>query len=169
MKLSIQMRVSADDSRFYSPDRDLAYCSPHLIHRALAGLDPDKQEAWISDYLLLNSIDQEHLVEAAKCLADYANTTMLDPNYDSPYAALTASGFFNLRKEVQVIVLSKLGQVFLSAFFSCARDVTRDPKDPPIDLKLISEQAQTLVNKLAETRKPFYIKYWQSIKRWLNG
>lgn len=149
--MPLQMRMSASDPRFFSPDRDLAYCSPHLIHRALKGLDPCAQEPWITNFLKSNNVDPEKLVEAAKVMAEYMNKALLDPAYKHPLDAFKAVGFFDLPQEVQIIVLAKIGQVFMSGFFSSIRDVTRDPEDPPMDIKKFADMASELQKGITAT------------------
>jgi hypothetical protein len=159
--MPVQMRLSPSDERFYSPDRDLAYCTPHLVLRAMQSLDPDNQEPWIKEYLAANNITNDQLVEGAASLAIYLNKTMLDPQYKEPYDALNAAGFFSLPQAVQNVICMKLGQVFVSAFFSAIRDVTRDPNDPPMDTKAIAEVAGTLIKRLSRPKKRrFWERWW---------
>lgn len=150
--MGIQMRLSANDERFYSPDRDLAYCSPHLVHRAMLGLNPENQEHWIRAFIEENNIPPEQLVEAARALADYMNKALTDPQYKQPFEALQAVGFFNLDPKTSCIVCAKLGQVFLSAIFSSIRDVTRDPKAPPFNTKEIADAAEKLQEDVRKFR-----------------
>jgi hypothetical protein len=156
--MPVQMRLSQGDDRFYSPDRDLAYCTPHLVMRAMRGLDPDNQEDWILDYLAEHKIDNDTLVKGAEVLAKYLNSTMLDPQYKQPFEALTAAGYFALPQPVQTIICAKIGQVMISAFFSCIRDVTRTPENPPMDTAAIAQVAAELQARLTEPR-------W---RRWLR-
>ncbi len=170
---SINMRLTPQDPRFFSPDRDLAYCTPHLVHRAMQGLDPLKQEPWISSYLAMHSISNDALVDAAKCLAEYMNKTLLDPKYKHPFEALEAAGFFNLPMPVQIIVLAKLGQVFMSGFFTSIRDITRDPSEPPVDTTQIADQAALLQKDLTWYRsvpkwRLWLTKTWYRIRLYLG-
>lgn len=127
----VQMRLNPSDSRFFSPDRDLAWCTPHLVLRALQGLDPDKQEPWVLHYLESQGITNEQLCEGASAIATFMNTAVFDPKYENPFDAFKAAGFFELPNPVQTIVLAKIGQVFMSAFFPSIRDVTKGPESPP--------------------------------------
>jgi hypothetical protein len=155
VSMPINMRLSPSDDRFFSPDRDLAYCAPHLVHRAIHGLDPMRQEPWIRDYLLQQKIEDEQLVEGARVIAEYMNKTLKDPVHKEPYEALDAAGFFKLPPNVQHIVLAKLGQVFLSAIFPSIRDITRDPNVLAKGAEEIAEAAATLLTAqlLRNTRK----------------
>lgn len=129
--MSVQMRFP--DGRLYSPSRDLAYCFHSLAARAIRGLDPDHREPWVKEYIANNSITDEQLCAAAQTYAKYINTTLFDPSYTDPFAALTAAGFFDLPQAVQILICAKLGQVVSSAFFVSARDVTADASKPPVD------------------------------------
>lgn len=156
----INMRMTPQDPRFFSPDRDLAYCTPHLVHRAVLGLDPEHQEPWIKKFLAAQNITSESLIDGARILAEYMNKALLDPKYKHPYEALLASGFFDLPDEVQVVILAKIGQVFLSGFFTAIRDVLRDPNDPPASLQKIADAATTLQESAAKYRAaPAWRKY----------
>lgn len=159
---NIQMRLNAQDPRFFSPDRDLAYCTPHLIHRALKGLDPNNQEHWIASYLKEKGLTNDDLVSGAFVIAKYMNNTLLDPTYNTPFAALVAAGFFDLPQAVQTILLAKIGQVFMSAFFTSIRDVTRNPNEPNADIKAIAEQAEQLNKDITRYKN---MSVWM---RWLT-
>ncbi len=142
----MQMNI---DGRHYNPDRDLAYCSAHLVNRAMLGLDPEKQEPWVANYLKSQNLTNEDLVKAAEALAKYMNNTILDPEYKEPLDALTAAGFFDLPEAVQTITLAKIGQVYMSLFFTAIRDVTRDPyEEKPATVKSMTQIADAFMHKV---------------------
>jgi hypothetical protein len=157
--MPINMRLTPTDPRFFSPDRDLAYCAPHLVHRVFTGFDPENQEPWIRAYLKQNKIPLDDLTRAAEVVATYMNVTLLDPQYKEPYDALEAAGFFMLDPKVQHIVCAKLGQVFLSSIFPSIRDVTRDPSAPPFNTKHIADAAARCVERM---------RAYQARPRWVN-
>lgn len=128
----------------------------------MQGLDPDRQEEWVQIFLKDQKIDNDMLVRAAAVLATYMNQTMLDPQHKNPYDALNSAGFFNLPPAVQTIVCAKLGQVFMSAFFSAMRDITRDPSDPPLDTKAIAQVAADLQTRLIQRNQSL----WTRLRRW---
>ena len=167
------MRMSPHDERFFSPDRDLAYCTPHLVYRAMVGLDPGKRESWIDSYLQKNNISEEELAKGAECLADYLNRSVLDPQYKQPFEALEASKFFDVAFDVQTLILAKIGQVYMSGFFTSIRDVTRTPDKPAADMTKLSEEAKRLVefsawfNSIPKWRKWLFYK-WKELKTYLG-
>lgn len=158
--MPVQMRLNASDTRLYNPDRDLAYCSPHLVHRAMLGLDPTNQEEWVLQYINKNKLNEDVLVQSAKVLASYMNEAMLDPKYSHPFQALKSVGFFDLPKEAQVLVCAKIGQVFLSAIFSSIRDVTRNPTEPPINARKMADIAEDFQKQLHTYRSLSLIGKW---------
>jgi hypothetical protein len=164
--LPVQFRLSASDERFYSPDRDLAYCASNLIKRAIVGLDPDKQEPWVVKSIQDNNISLESLSDAAKALATYINNTLTDPQYKQPLDSLEAAGFFKLPLPVQQLVCAKVGQVFLSAIFPSIRDVIRDPHKPAYKIEDLGAIAACTADKIRRYTsmyswlKPIYRMYW---------
>lgn len=148
--MPVQMRLNPSDDRFYSPDRDLAYCAPHLIHRAMCGLDYEAQEPWIRAYLADHNISNDALADAARAIATYMNHALMDPAHKEPFFALEAAGFFKLDPKVQHVVLAKMGQILLSASFTCIRDVTRQPNDPPFKTTEIADAAADLSDKITK-------------------
>lgn len=147
--MPLQMYIPPDKvTRLYNPDRDLAYCTPPLIARAIRGLDPDRQEPWVKYFLDSEHITPDDLVEGARVMAEYTSNTLCDPQYKQPFEALEAAGFFRLPEAVQHIICAKLGQVFLSAFFVSIRDVTRDPKNPPMDKADMDAAARELQERV---------------------
>lgn len=167
--MPIQMRLSQNDNRMYSPDRDLAYCAPHLIHHAISGLDPEYQEPWVKAYIEDNNITDDLLVSAAEVAAKYLNETLTDPKHVTPYDALTTAGLFELPPAVQTLLLAKLGQIFLQAVFPSIRDVTRNPADPPYDTKQIAEIAARTVANIKAPRATKKASWWTFLTSWLKG
>lgn len=156
--MPIQMRLSETDSRRYSPDRDLAYCGPHLVNAALLGLEIGNQDKWIVDFLKNNNVQDEFLAAAGKTIAEYMNKALANPEYKTPFESLTAVGFFALPPEVQTIVCAKLGQALLCALFTCVRDVIRDPNEPYFDAKAIGAAAEKLIEQINLRNKPDEVK-----------
>lgn len=145
----VQMRMNAQDPRFYSPDRDIAHCSYNLIGKAITGLDPEKQEPWIRTFLEANKLTTDDLAKGAEVVAKYMNDTMLDPEHKEPLDALAKAGFFDLPESVQTIVLAKIGQVYIATFFTAIRDVTRDPdEDKPATVKNMTKVAEDFMHKI---------------------
>lgn len=168
--MPLQLRQTNGDGRLFSPDRDLAYCTPHLVFRALRGLDPDNQEAWILGYLAKEYVTNDELVQVAKAVAEYMNKAVFDPAYTEPYAALKASGFFDVRMAAQMAVCAKIGQVFLSAFFVSIRDATNDHEKPPLNMKLFRQEADKLLADLQKhSRPPWYRRFYAGWKRFWGG
>lgn len=150
--MPLQMRIPANaNDRLYNPDRDLAYCMPHLIMRAFLGLDPDRQEPWIADFCKSQGITNEDLVKGVEAYTKYLNNTVLDPQFNQPFEALAEAGFFALPSAVQLIICAKLGQVVTSAFFPAIRDVTRDPESPPFDRKSIDRCVTEVSQRMLRT------------------
>jgi len=142
--MGLQMRISPQDGRWYSPDRDLAYCMHHLAGRAVAGLDLGRREPWVQRFIDSRGITEDQLCEAAAAYARYLNGALFEPAHAQPFSALEAAGFFNLPEDVQTLFLAKLGQVFTSAFFVSARDVTNDPSQPPVDKRAMSDAVSAM-------------------------
>lgn len=158
--MPVQMRLSKADDRLYSPDRDLAHCSVHLLHNACQGLDPTNQEPWIKDYLKANNVTDEDLGKAADVLAKYFNKAMLDPKNDQPFDALKAAGFFELPQAVQTIVCAKVGQTFMCAIFPSVRDVTASPDNPPFSVLTLAEAAEKVNKKIVWYRTRSKFRRW---------
>lgn len=162
--MPVQMRLSPNDNRLYSPDRDLAYCTPHLVHRALLGLDPENHEPWVKAFLEKESVTNEQLCEAGMVMARYLNIMSIDPQYKQPVEALEAAGFFLLPGAVQTLVCAKMGQAFLSAAFLSVRDVMKTPNDPPFDKAMINKAVADLILKIQFPDKP--TTWFQKLRDW---
>lgn len=145
--MGIQARLSATDSRLYTPDRDLAYCTQHLVHSAICALDEDKQDEWLKSFAEKYDISQDDLGFTAVALAEYFNKTLKDPSYKQPLDALTAAKFFEATHEAQHLACASIGRVLICAAFTAVRDVTKDPSEPSICSKEIADAANECFHK----------------------
>lgn len=130
-----QFRPKNGDDRMYNPDRDLAWCYPSLIKAAIQGLDDGKIGVWYGDYLKAKGVTPDDLRQVVKTLSDSFQYFVNDESVNSPEDALRKSGFLAVNPAAQLVLMARIGQVMLGAFFSGIRDVTEMdlPPHPQIE------------------------------------
>lgn len=157
--MGLQLHVKNNHDRLYNPDRDLAYCGPHILHRAMLGLDSDKQEEWIKQVITDNKITDDELEAAARIIAEYMNAVR-NTQFVAPVEALTSLGFFELRGIVQTVVCAKIGQITLSLLFTSMRDADRGPHEEPYDVVQIIEDIEAFLAAVkAKSKKKTWLDW----------
>ncbi len=138
----LQVRPASGDSRFYSPNRDLAWCFPSLLKAAFNSMGSEDwyREPWWADYLRYHNVNEEELGQVAIAMAN-AIKNFADPEINSPAEALLKSGFFNVHPAAQLAVCAKIGQICIGAYYTCMRDVLNKDDGPPASLKDIEKGA----------------------------
>ncbi len=147
----LQLRPTNGDSRFYAPNRDLAYCFPFLVRTALEGITDEawKAEPWWSEYLDFHNVTMDDVTEAAGAMAR-AFKLFTDKECTSPAEALANSGFFDTKPQAQLAIAAKIGQAAVGAFYVSIRDTLRDEEDPPASVKTISEMGNKFAGLLVK-------------------
>lgn len=136
----MQLRPRGSDDPFYSPERDLAYVTPHLVAAAMRQLDMVNW-GYLKDYFKLYNLTESDLGEAARVVAAYINGCTEDASDTKPAQVLERVGFFALPHPAQVAVMYVIGQQYMAAFFVCIRHVTHLGEAPPADLHVVVEAA----------------------------
>ena len=147
------IRGSEGDSRFYSPNRDVAYCYVQMVTKALQQLDSeDTWAAWVGDYLRYTDTTVEDIGVSAQALADGIADFIGDLAIESPKDALEKSGFLSSNPAAQLVICAKIGQMFTGMYFNAIRDVTPMGGEPPVqkDLEVLANEAARVAETLAE-------------------
>jgi hypothetical protein len=147
------IRGSEGDSRFYSPNRDVAYCYVQMVTKALQHLDvEDTWAAWVGDYLRHTGTTVDDIGETAKCLADGIADFIGDLSIESPNDALEKSGFLASNPAAQLVICAKIGQMFTGMYFNAIRDVTPMGGESPIqkDMEILANEAAAVAKTLAQ-------------------
>lgn len=151
--MGMQMRPQGGDPRFYAPNRDIAYCFPQMMRKALAALDDEENRPpWIAEYLEYTGTTQDDICAAAKAMADgIAHFVDVDkPPPETPQASLEESGFFESPPAAQLVISARLGQVFTGLFFTAVRDITPQGMESPVsaDMATMVQEAAELTQKI---------------------
>lgn len=153
--MPLQMRPGSpgrppSDERYYSPDRDIAWCFQPLAAAAVNGMRRDHWEPWYGEYLAATGTTEQDVARACMAMCK-ASTSFLDTKITEPAQALEAAGFFATPKPAQLAVAAKLGQVMLGAFFTAIRDVHQVGQKPinQSDMDYLVQAAERFLFSLA--------------------
>lgn len=140
------------DSRWYNPNRDLAYNWQHLSQAALDQLATTNWKPWFKEYFEFARVTEADIGAGAEALAKFFQF-VCHPDVDGPRKAFEMAGWFELKPAVQVALWMKLGQVATMAFFSAIRDVTPDSDAPPLDMAGLLDSARKANFELTGDRR----------------
>lgn len=147
---------------FYSPSRDIAHNTPFYIGRAIYCLEEVHREDWFADYLADKGVTDDDLAKVAVACAEYVKITERDLAIDNPHDALKKAGFFDLSEPCRIILMAKLGQLFLTGFFLGRRESMSALYDQPFSTPAV----QAVVDAAAECVAKFgKLPWWESIWR----
>lgn len=130
----LQIR-SPDDSRLYSPQRDVAHCFPGVVALLVQRF---QKRTWpeLVDYLRAAGCDDDDAAaEAVRVFATAihmsADVTYKHMNLEQ---VLTAAGWFNVAPALRVALTAHLGAALVGIFFQGARDASFGGGGPQVGL-----------------------------------
>jgi hypothetical protein len=134
----------------FAPMRDIAYFFPQLLAKMDKGVEEKDWEPWIADYLKFKGVTEDDVLRAygAMCRFCYA---AVDPDrleLKNPGETLEATGFFNTPTAAQLVVVTKLGQICLGAFWAGIKSATPLGKIPAVlsSLEQYGKEVELLLN-----------------------
>lgn len=154
---SIQARMSKEDPRLYSVNRDVAHNFGDVMQIVADRLEG---EAWpeLAELLKRHNVTQDELGEACKALClfvcqatDVPKENMLD--------CLTRHGWFKIQPEAQIAITAVLGTVILGYYFAGVREATLGGEGPVL-------RYQDLAQRGAECARNMTMPKW---RRWFYG
>lgn len=124
---------------YYSPERDLAYIGPPMIHRSLEFLEktPETFRA-LKDFIDTEGLSEEEIVEGVKAYAKLCAEVI---DQKDPATAMAETGFDQVPPKVQMVLLACLGFMALGAIWSGVKDVNVPGAEPPAEMSELLEQA----------------------------
>jgi hypothetical protein len=119
---------------FYSPERDVAYIGPNVIHGAMVSIEEKFWEPWLREFMDANGIDYQAVVDsdAPTLMAEALNTIIHTAN---PVVALEAAGFTKLPHAIQMLFYARIGQCFLASLWASVKDVAKPEDVPPASIQ----------------------------------
>ena len=155
----IQQRAPGE-KRWYSPDRDMAYCWQSMVRAAANGLAAVSWEDWFRDYFAHSGLTEDQIGEA---MVVYIKSIvkLTEPGISSHKQALEECGWFNLHPAAQIAVLMRLGQVATASFFTCIRDVTIEGEAPPLAQAKLMDEAMKIEEVLRAKRESWPRRLWK--------
>lgn len=148
--MSLQARMSADDPRWYSANRDLAHNMKELMGRVFKRL---QGRAWPELELVLQShlTTDEEVAEAFDALCRYMAHTQ-DEMRTEYQEALERAGWFRCDAGAQVAVLAMLGTVVLGVHYAGVRESTIGGQGPAASLRELSRAGEEFSTYMALPR-----------------
>ena len=138
---------------YYSPARDIAYCGPIIVERAMKALNEECWEPWLKEHLAHDGITVDTIIETeaplkmARTLNKIISHSLQDALQESEFTLLPAG--------IQMLFYARIGQLLLAALFCGVKDVNAPEDDPPA----------TIQSLLAETERQLSATMRQGVAR----
>lgn len=159
----MQMRLTQNDSRLYSPDRDLAHNFDKVM--LLVGEAIEKaQWPMLSQLAKLHAITDEELGQACVAVCRFVLEQKDQPTA-TMYQCLQSVGFFALPEVSRVIVMAYLGKIILGMHFAGVREATLGTNSPVAGYGDLTAAAAEL---LALMRVPRWRRWLHKLKQRLT-
>ena len=146
---NVMPQGSTDLRQIYNPGRDVANALGGLLTMTIRTLDPTDAEhpVWFSQTAAQLNVSTEELGHAALQLTQALNSAVTNPNVPDLAQAIAASGFLTQRKEAQLLLLARFGQLCMALGADGIRQITYDGVTPPqaLTVERALQQAQEFV------------------------
>lgn len=133
----MQIRPKSGDGPAYAPNRDLSHNFRYAARKAVYLLEGTELPGYATP---------EGVTAAAEMLAEYINKVH-EPESKSVEAAMDAAGWNQCHAASRDLVMARLGETFLVAYFQFYRDAYTG-RDYPSDLAELFEDVAKLKSKL---------------------
>jgi len=144
--MGIQFREPGD-VLFYSPDRDVAHIWTAVVKVAMRGLDQVAWPGWLVPFLRANSISESDLTEAASAFVKGVNRCT-SAELGSFVEAFSGTGWYELRPELRVVIMARIGEVLTGVYWNGVRQLDID--DPAVIAALKKRDVENLALMLRE-------------------
>ena len=126
---------------YYTPERDLAHIGPNIVKGAMVSIEEKFWEPWLKEYLDRNGITYDTVLETKTPLL-FAQALNKIIRAENPVVALEETGFTELPHPLQMLIYTRLGQVFLCAVWAAVKDVGKPDDAPPASIQELLEDAE---------------------------
>jgi hypothetical protein len=126
--LSIQARLSQDDKRFYSVNRDLAHNFGEIMMEVAKRCEEERWDV-LTKLLKEKGVGQEDVGKAIQALCRFV-ATQTDIKRESMPSCMARCGFLDLPGPAKVVVMAYLGTVVLGVHWAGVHEATIGGEGP---------------------------------------
>lgn len=148
--MSLNARLSKDDSRLYNVNRDIAHCFGDIMREVAARLEDERWKA-LADLLKEQGVTMEQLGEACKAYLLFVVSSVDDPK-ERMSSALSRCGWHDLPEITHIALMAIMGTVITGYFWAGAREVTLDGEGPVNQLQDLREAGREAHRVLTMSR-----------------
>lgn len=158
--MGLQARMSENDRRLYSPNRDVAHNFKDVMELVASRLEDGKWPE-LAELLQREGVTMDDLGEACASYCQYIASANTEPT-KSMVDSLKDSGFFKTKPAAQVAVLAMIGVCYAGIQYAGVREATVNGEGP---LKSVPELMQYAV----ELRKYMGMSWFQRARAKINA
>lgn len=152
--MSLQGRMTANDPRYYNPNRDVAHNFVDIMSRVSARLE-DNQWPELGEILEREAVTIDDLGEACAAYCTFMGTAPAEGDNQVTMAeSLRNAGFFACKPGAQVAIMAMLGTVYAGVAYQGIREATIGDSGPLKDIHALLDSAE-------ELRKYIYMPTWK--------
>lgn len=160
----MQARLTQNDTRLYTPDRDLAHCFGPFIERVAQRIEDGRWPA-LTRLANLEGIDEETLGKACQCLCHFI-VTQVDTASETMAQGMDRCGWLDLPETARVIVMAHLGAITLGAHWAGVREATMGGQGPALTYKALADVGHRCAELMKKPRwKRRLERRWNAIKQ----
>lgn len=135
--MSLQARLSKDDPRLYSANRDVAHNFKAVVEKMAERLEAGQWEA-LTRYLADHGVTSDQVGDGMVAFITFVASATQDPK-ESMAQALERCGWFALPAPVRVSLMATLGTVMTGVYYHGAKEATLGGEGPCADVQALVE------------------------------
>jgi len=164
----LQARMSGDDSRLYSPNRDLAHIFGHILEESAKRID---DQIWPDLERLRQELEvtEEDFAACIEAIAVFVQADRNELFSGSLHEQLTAAGWFKAPAEANILYLAMVGVVTMGIAHQGVREATysfdgNPPYIPCASYPDLIQHSRKVLQRLSESPwKRWWRKRWRSL------
>jgi hypothetical protein len=161
--MSVQMKVSQNDNRLYSPDRDIAHNFKFVVTK-VGDMLTDEHWPALTKLLKDHGVTTDQLGDAHRAYIIYVATTAQHPKEKIQHA-LQRSGWADVPEIVKIAHQAYIGLIMTGMWYYAARDASLGA-DTSVDAKTLVEEGDRIARLM---RQSWWRRKLSSLKKQIRS
>jgi len=161
--MSLQARLSRDDPRLYSANRDVAH-NFHFVTMSVAGFLEKRRWPALAAYAAEHNVTDEQLGRGMQAFIRFVAGAVDKPE-ETMDDVMTRCGWLEQPEAVQVIIMAALGVILTGVYFHGAREATIEGEGPCSDVRELVRSGEECMDIM---RRPRLLRPLYRGLRWLR-
>jgi hypothetical protein len=151
----MQMRMSADDPRYYNVSRDLAHCFGPMLEKVADRLEKGHWPL-LAEFAREKGVTQDDLGEALRAYAEFVIRSCENPD-ENMEDVLRRVGWFEINRHALIVLNATVGVTIMGMVFTSYRDATIGGEGPALQYAELVAGAENAFNAM---HIPWYRRFY---------